>query len=318
MDLLRRYIFFLPLVLVISSGNICGQQVPVNPISYRIFSPFIFNPAIAGSKDFFSVDFTASAQRMSNSQILSGNSRLTKKAVNYFSSPGGSEFTRIGMGGYIFNDVDGPSRNLGIGISSSYHIPLNKKNLSFLSIGASVKGVSFKRDSAFASDPEPHMPVKEAFYPNVDFGIYYYGPNIFAGVSATNLLGNPEKADTLGKYAIPVSGQYFFQAGCKILLSKPLNIILEPSLIMNTDGSSSQNIEDMLEPMVKLYLENFCMGTYFNDFKHYSVFFQYKYPKLYIGAFFQVPRESPYYKKDLIAEFTLGINLSGSRVRNHW
>jgi type IX secretion system PorP/SprF family membrane protein len=317
MDLFRRYIFILPLVLVISS-DIFGQQVPVNPISYRIFSPFILNPAIAGSKDFFSVDFTTSAQRLSNSQILSGNSRLAKKTADYFSSPGGSEFTNIGLGGYILNDVNGPGRNLGIGISGSYHIPLNKKNLSFISIGASVKGVSFKRDSAIASDPDPLKPAKEAFYPNADFGIYFYGPKLFAGVSATNLLGNPEKSDTLGNYDIPVSRQYFFQAGYKILLSKPMNIVLESSLIVNTDGSSSVKTEEMLEPMLKLYLENFCVGTYFNDFRHLSVFFQYKYPKIYLGAFFQVPRENPYYKNDLIAEFTLGINLSRSGVRNHW
>jgi type IX secretion system PorP/SprF family membrane protein len=303
---------------MISSGPVIGQQVPLSPVSYRIFSPFIFNPAIAGSKDFFSVDFTTSAQRSSNSQIVSGNSRLAKKPADYFSSPGGSEFTNIGLGGYIFNDVNGPARNLGIGISGSYHIPLNKKNLSFISIGASVKGVSFKRDSAVASDPDPHQPAKEAFYPNADFGIYYYDPKFFAGVSVVNLLGNPEQKDTLGNYDIAVSRQYFLQTGFKILLSKPMKIVLEPSLILNSDGTSSQKTEDMLKPMVKLYLENFCVGTYFNDFRHFSVFFQYKYPKVYIGAFFQVPKENPYYKKDLIAEFTLGINLSRSGVRNHW
>jgi type IX secretion system PorP/SprF family membrane protein len=318
MNLFRRYNFYLFFVFAISPISIIAQQVPFNPVSYRVFNPFILNPAIAGSKDFFSIDMVASAQKDFNAQIISGNTRITRKTPGYFSSPAGYKFTRIGIGGYFFNDFSSPSRNLGAGLGASYHLPLNKKNLSFLSIGASVKGVSFTRESVPASDPEPAIPAKNILYPNVDVGIYFYGPNLFAGVSATNLLGNPENSDTLGKFDVPVSRQYFFQAGYKILLSRSYNIVLEPSLIINSDGSSSQKTEDMLQPMMKLYMENFCVGTYFNDFRHYSVFFQYKYPRFYIGAFFQVPKNNPYFKKDLISEFTLGINLSGSRVRNHW
>jgi hypothetical protein len=64
-----------------------GQQVPFDPISYRIFTPFIFNPAISGSKDFSSTDLVASIQGSSKSQTISWNTRLSKKVPGYFLSP---------------------------------------------------------------------------------------------------------------------------------------------------------------------------------------------------------------------------------------
>ena len=75
-----------------------GQPTPQYPVSYRIFSPFIFNPAIAGSKDFFSIDLLAGKYDKSNSQILSGSTRLSKTLPGYFSSPDSPVFTNIGVG----------------------------------------------------------------------------------------------------------------------------------------------------------------------------------------------------------------------------
>jgi type IX secretion system PorP/SprF family membrane protein len=318
MVLIRRFSSVVFLVLFLSGNVTIGQQVPLNPISYRIFSPFIFNPAISGSKDFSSIDFTAAVQGSSKSQILSGNKRLAKKVQGYFLSPDIKEFTNVGMGGYFFNDRSDTSRHLGIGATLSYHIPLNKKHLSFLSIGASFKGVQFKRDSVYSTEPGKSLPSKNVFYQNIDLGIYYYSPGLFAGISATNLFGNPETPNILGEYDIPVSRQIFFQAGFKILISRSSNIVLEPSVIINANGSSSQEFKDMLEPVLKFYLENFCLGTYLNDFDKLSVFLQYKYPRVYFGTFFQLAKNSAYYKQAMIVEITLGINLSKIAGHNHW
>ena len=318
MVLLRRFSGVLFLVFILSGNVSVGQQVPLNPISYRIYSSFIFNPAISGSKDFSSIDFIAAVQGTSKSQILGGNTRLTKRVHGYNLSPDITEFTNIGIGGYVFNDLSDSSRNLGVGATFSYHIPLNKKHLSFLSFGASVKGVKFNREAVNSTDPGQSQSAKNVFYPNMDLGIYYYSPTLFAGISLTNLLGNPEDPDILGEYDIPVTRQFFFQTGYKILISRSLYIVLEPSLIINNDGSSSQEFKNMLEPMLKFYFENFCLGSYFNDFDKMSVFLQYKYPRFYFGAFFQLPKNSAYFKQPMVAEVTLGINLTKLEGHSHW
>lgn len=318
MILLRRLFIIVFFVFVLSNNLSVGQQVPLNPISYRIFNPFIFNPAISGSKDFSSIDFIAAVQGSSKSQILGGNTRLSKRVPGYFISPDIKEFTRIGIGGYIFNDRTDSSRNRGIGGTFSYHIPLDKKHLRFLSFGTSVKEVNFKRDSVYSSDPKQIQTSKNVYYTNLDLGIYYYSPTFFAGISYTNLFGNPEDPDILGAYDIPVSRQFFFQAGYKILISRSLNIVLEPSLLINDNGSTSQETKDMFEPMLKFYFENFCLGSYFNDFDKMSFFLQYKYPRFYFGAFFQLPKDSPYYKQAMVAEITVGLNLAKLAGQSHW
>jgi type IX secretion system PorP/SprF family membrane protein len=300
------------------SAALFGQQAPLYPVSYRIFSPFIFNPAIAGSKDFFSLDLLTSKLGNFNSQIASCNLRLPKSHHDYSSSPDSPEFTKIGIGGSVFTDLNGLSRNTGITAAVSYHIPLGKKNLSFLSFGVSGKGIY----NQYSGKTDLSDTAKNTFIPNLDAGVYYYNQSFFAGISATNLLGNPDKPDSLGVYKIPVSTQLFFQIGYKIVLSKSLNILIEPSIVINSDDSFSKKIKDMLKPELKLYAGSFCAGTYFNDFSKKSFFLQYKYPRFYIGTYFELPNNSPFYKNPIRAELAFGINLSaikhGSSMVNHW
>jgi type IX secretion system PorP/SprF family membrane protein len=310
------------LILVLFFNPAAGQQTPLYPISYRILSPFIFNPAIAGSKDYSSVDFISGWQGKSNSQIISVNSRLIKQEPGYFMSPVIKKFSNIGIGGYLFNEKNSPFQNIGFSAGCSYQIPLDRQSLSFISFGAAVKGVYNIMDSIFSSDPLMSIPGKKIFYPNVDLGIYYYGPKLFAGISATNLLGNPEDPDSLGISRIQVSRRYLFVAGYKIILNKSFDLVLEPSLILNSDGSRNQKITDILKPMLKVYVQSFCLGTYFNNYDNISFFIQYKYPKFYVGTFFEIPRNTAFYKKDINVEIAFGINFSQIKTSNlkyyHW
>lgn len=299
-------------------GLLAGQQTPQYPVSYRIFSPFIFNPAIAGSKDYFSVDLLTGKYDKSNSQIISGTTRLSKSHPAYFSSPDSPEFTNIGVGGLIFNDLNGLSRNMGISGTASYHFQLDKDELSFLSFGVTAKAVY----NHYSGNPDLSDSALTTFFPNLDAGVFYYNKNLFAGLSVTNILGNPEGPDSLRIFTMPVSRQFFFQIGYKVVLSRSLNILLEPSLIVNVSDSLSGKITDMLKPALKIYAGNICIGTYFNDFNKTSFFFQYKYPKFYIGTYFELPNNSPFYKNPIRAEFALGLNISaiksGSSRINHW
>jgi len=59
--------------LMLVSLSLSGQNTPYNPISGRVFTPFIINPAAAGSKDFTALDLSATIQGENYSQLLSGN-----------------------------------------------------------------------------------------------------------------------------------------------------------------------------------------------------------------------------------------------------
>lgn len=287
--------------------NTEAQQTPSNPISNLVFTPFIINPAITGSKDFMAIDFSASLQGEDYSQLLGGNTRIAKKGPRYFGAPVAKSFTNIGAGGALFNDQLGPSRNIGVSAASSYHIPLNDKKMSFISGGIAFKGIYNITDSI----ADAGVPRRESFIPNGDAGVYFYSQNLYAGISATNLLGNMTDSLNMAIYNIPISRQYFLMAGYKIVLSRTLNIVIEPSLIINLDDSLNFDRKETYNPMLKLYMDAFCIGTYLHDYNNLTFFFQYKFPKLYIGTLVDFPRDVPFYKRDLTVEIAAGINFGG-------
>ena len=301
----------LVLLVVFSCKMLFGQQMPLNPISYRVLTPFIINPAIAGSKDFFSIDLIAGFKSKSSSEIISGNSRIAKKTQEYVRSGQTYSFTNFGIGGSVFNDFNSVDSTHSTGLSAAlaYHIPLNKKRLSFLSIGASMKGLYHFREG----NPDLGIHGKEFYYPNIDFGVYLYGPSAFAGLSTTNFLDPPADPDTLTNYRIPITRQYNLIAGYKFVLSRSLDLVLEPSVIIFKDDTTKFDIKENIEPMLKLYAGNFCLGTYFSDYSNFSFFFQYRYPRFYVGTFIAIPKKSPFYKKSLTAEIAVGINLSHNK-----
>jgi type IX secretion system PorP/SprF family membrane protein len=311
-DFSKCFAAFLSAVTFLSIVNVSAQQTPLNPLSYWVFTPYLYNPAMVGSKDFVSLDLNAAFQGNSSAQVLSGNTRLAKSRAGYFTSPEMKEFKSVGIGGSLFHDVDGTSRNVGISGAGSYQIPLNTKDLSFLSFGASVKGIYNMLDTSLLG--ETHS-TKNTFYPNVDAGIYYYGTTLYAGLSAINILGNPGKRDSTGKYEILSPRQYFLTLGYKFVLSRTQNIVLEPSVLIDATDSTLGDIVDNINPIVKLYIDNFCIGSYFLSDGNTSFFFEYRGPRFHGGAFFELPRKTAYYKKPPIVELTLGFNFQSDRSR---
>ena len=73
-------------VILLNPLTLSSQNAPNFPVSHRIFNPFIMNPAVSGSKDFTSVDLLISNFGKDNSQLLSGNMRLSKSEKEYFTS----------------------------------------------------------------------------------------------------------------------------------------------------------------------------------------------------------------------------------------
>jgi type IX secretion system PorP/SprF family membrane protein len=278
----------------------------------------MINPAIAGSKDFFSVDLLTSNYDKDRSQILNANLRLPKTGPGYLSSRRAPQFSNVGIGVGIFNDLNGPTRNIGIIATGSYHFKMDQKALSYLSLGVSLKMVNSRYEGNHLTINSEESTV----FPDFDAGVYYYNRNFFTGFSITNLIGSYQDAFNLEDYTIPSSRQLFYQIGFKAVVSKSLNIILEPSLLVNYSDTISTDWDQMLEPSLKLYAGNLCIGTYFYDFDNISFFFQYKFPRFYLGTYFEIPKGTAFYKNPVRAEFAIGLNISsiktGSLLFNHW
>ena len=320
MSVFRNCILIILISFYINTIN--AQPLPAKPVSYRIYSPHILNPAIAGSKDFASLNFIAAFQNGPSSQVISVEGRIIKKGNTYFATGRNREFSKIAVGATFFNDLNGISVNKGGAALISWHFPLSRNRLSYISAGVSVKGVFNTLDYGNSEDSLSSRPSKESIFPNLDAGIYYYSKNLFAGFSINNLFGNPGTIDSLGNYEIPVSMKSYLTAGFKVMLLPSMNMVLEPSVLLEFDRYDLGDPGLVVQPMLKLYLEDFCFGMFFYDMDYHSFFFQYRYPGFYLGAYYGIKKNSTYFLNDPLVEIMFGLNLSrkGFRVSrpSHW
>ena len=306
------------IILLIPALMVNGQQSPFLPVSYRVFNPFIFNPAVAGSKDFSLLDLSLSNKDRNNSFMGSYNMRLAKTKDHYVSSVAATEFTNIGVGGYIFREQIGNARNTGFGATASYHLPLDNDARSFISAGASLKAIYHE----FEGDTELFLPDFNTLLPTADAGIYLYSPRFYAGISGTNLFFVTERSDSLALYTAPIKPMLFFHTGYKIIISNLHNVLIEPFVIVEYPYEKPAKTEEIIKPGIRLYVGQLSAGSFLNDLKHLSFFMQFKYEKACFGFYFEMPHKTAYFKEPVIAEISLGINLSaiksGYQLNNHW
>lgn len=305
--------------LVLCLSDSYAQELKFNPFPFWVYTPYIFNPAMTGTKDYASVDLNGLFNGDIKTHVAGGSVRFSKTGPGYYNSPDIMEFRNEGIGAYVVHGTRGPSRTIGMNAAASYQIPLGTRRLTYLSVGLSGKVMYNIFDSLAAGSG---LLKSSKLYTDADAGIYVFGSSFYAGVSVTNFLENYSMPDSLGASGIPAGRQYLLTAGYKILLSKKLNIVLEPSLVAIASDSTLKTAYNNIYPLVKLYVDRFCLGSYFLNDGNLSFFFQYKFPGFYIGSYFELPKKSPYFKSDPVIEITMGLNLQKDRSRlshnSHW
>ena len=299
------------LIIYIFLFNILyGQQIPSKPFSNLIFSPLIVNPAIIGSKDYTNFNLISRISGQPTSQLFSAHTRLTKQG----------DFTNFGFGGYVFHDRLLKSYNIGANAGGAYHIPIDKDKMSNISLGLILKGIYNVpiKDSELTTNDS----INSTFSPNVDFGIYYYGPTAFAGISVTNGLGNLLNKELTDQDEAYIPREYHLYGGYKFLLNRKYAIVLEPSLLLSVTDETFSEAYKHINPYLKLYIQNGYIGTYYKDYDHLAFYLQYEFPYLFAGMFFEVPRKVYLTYENIVIEFILGINIGKEKSMfpryRHW
>ncbi len=125
---MKKIIFILSFCLLPSAFCLLyGQQLPL--FSQYMLNDYFQNPAIAGSRPAFDL---ISANRL---QWIG----ITDAPRTYaLSMEGPIRAKNMGVGGYLFSDVTGPSRRVGFTGSYAYHIKLTEKIKISLSVSAGV------------------------------------------------------------------------------------------------------------------------------------------------------------------------------------
>ena len=219
-----------------------AQQVPL--YSQYMMNGFLLNPAVAGSEGYTAINLTAREQWLGlkdapKTHAVSGQTRILK---NSYISKGSSVRKRqklssrsgkVGLGGYVFNDQNGPISRTGMQLSYAYHIRMQQRQLSF---GLSGLFYQFAIDQSKIrfEDPDDFFEFadKSLFIPDANMGVYYSDPKLYAGFSASQLFQSAFRLGEKGYAEYKMKRYYYLTGGYDLTVNNFLTI--EPSILIKT------------------------------------------------------------------------------------
>lgn len=218
---MKKLIYILFFVVIANLSY--AQQLPM--YSQYMFNDYAFNPAVAGTKDYY--------QAKSNNRYQWIG--ITDAPRTYILSVYGPHRSKdMGFGAVVFNDVTGPTSRTGLYGSYAYNVKI-KEDLRFSS-GLSFGLLQYKIDgSKIILHDQNDQTLSNGMYvdymPDANLGLYLYSSKYSVGLAFNQLMNNNIKfkeVEELGinkiKSHIMLTGSYLYQINS--------DFDIEPSLLI--------------------------------------------------------------------------------------
>lgn len=218
-------IAILTLLGLISFQSATAQQIP--QFTQHMFNNYLSNPAVAGTNNFYQIKVNG------RYQWVGINDAPQTISMSMY---GPHSKKDMGWGGYLYNDVTGPTSKFGLMGSYAYNMNINDDmrisgGLSFGFMQYKVDGSKLTwGENADTQDPAIFKSAQSVFTPDASVGVYLYSSLYCVGVSAHQLFGQKLKlySDPIGvnrlKQHIQMSGSYL------LVLNRDYQI--EPALLL--------------------------------------------------------------------------------------
>lgn len=251
--------------------GVSGQQSP--HFTQYMFNEFVINPAIAGTKDYYQIRTNHRFQWVG----------LTDAPLtNTLSVYGPHSKLPMGFGGFIYNDVTGPTSRTGVTGSYAYNIEINRDirvsgGLSFGIMQYKVDGtqLSAKEVNDIAIQPV----VYNAYVPDASIGFYAYADEWYAGFSVNQLLNNKLKLFETETGLNKLKSHFYLTGGYKYEVNRDFEV--EPSVILK--GTAPKAYQFDISTRV-IYQETMWGGISYRFRDALSVILGYSYAeKFYFG-----------------------------------
>ncbi len=300
-----------------------AQQLPL--YDQYMLNGYLLNPAVAGSDGFTTLSLTARSQWIGipnapNNQIFSIESRLLKRSYiikktsvkRKIFKP--SRKGRVGVGGFIFNDMNGSVSRTGVHLSYAYHIWLRNSQLSFGVGGTAyqfhIRRLNFYNENEPLVSAEINQPV---FVPDADFGIYYLGMNHHVGFSVKNILQSYLKLGNRSLENFRLFRHYYLTGGYRFRINPRLE--LEPSGLLKI---SSQLMPQLDVNFRAYYMDNYWAGLSVRTNGSLIALFGLSVDKYYFGYAFGMEFSSIMRRTFGSHEFSISIKFGDSARRYRW
>ncbi len=256
------------LLLILLTPDLQAQQL--SNYSQFMFNDYVLNPAVAGTKDYYRI--------RANSRFQWAGIIDAPQTVSF--SVFGPHATRdMGFGGYIINDVTGPTSRTGLYGSYAYNVEI--KDDIRLSMGLSVGLLQYKVDGTRITlfDPDDNAlkeSVTSTFTPDADVGLYAYGKNWYAGFSAFQLFANSLKIYDVKNGLNKLKTHYYLMGGYTIEINRDFTV--EPGLLIKKTTPVPVQID--LNTKVT-YLEKMWLGVSYRSSDAVAILVGYIHDKKY-------------------------------------
>lgn len=218
-----KKVIYIFAILIGTYGFTAAQQLP--QYSNYMINDYVLNPALSGTKDYFEV-------KSNNRYQWVGITDAPRTFI--LSANGPYKSKNMGYGGYVFTDITGPTRRVGLTFSYGYHMKLNETMK--LSLGLSAGLLQFSVDGSKITtrdqgDLAISNGVQSVIVPDFGFGAMLHTDKYYAGFSVPQLYQSKLKffdysTSTLSKIAT----HYFLMGGYKYDLNDKIRI--EPNAMI--------------------------------------------------------------------------------------
>jgi type IX secretion system PorP/SprF family membrane protein len=200
-----------------------GAQAQQKPLSTLFMTnPFVLNPALAGTNNYF--------------QVISQNrfqwiGFTDAPITNSLSVYGPLEKHPMGWGGTLSYDVAGPVSIGTVHGSYAYHYNINEDMK--ISMGLNVGIMQYKIDYAKIDMEydDPTMNAKENYYlPDANLGAYFYTSTYHVGLVVSHLLNNKIKIGTDPTGDSKLKSHFYLTGGYKYYVNREWAV--EPSIVL--------------------------------------------------------------------------------------
>lgn len=241
---------------VVLTSNLLAQQLP--QFSQFMVGDVIINPAVTGKDDYFQI-------RSMNRYQWIGITDAPRTFILSLNGP--IQHEKMGVGGYLFTDIVGPTRRTGFYGSYAYHL----KATSDINVSMGLSGgvLQYTVDGSKInmtdnSDLVISNGLQSVLLPDFGFGAFVYPANrkYYAGISVPQVLHNQlnffdKKTTTLSLLVLHyyVTGGYKFED----LID---DITIEPSAIIKFVKPAPVQIDLGARAF---YQEKIWMGIYYRS-----------------------------------------------------
>jgi len=223
-------------------GTFAGKAQQLPQYTQFTISPYLFNPAIAGTEGFTHVQSAFRSQWKGfegapKTGFLSLHTPLNNKMVgrNYKGAKFSDE-SWLGMGGLFSYDHTGPLSATSGYLTLTYNLLLSANTR--LSFGANVgfQNFSFDPDGFLGNIPDPNDPLLQGAisHTSMDFaaGFWLYSKTFFMGFSTYQFLQQPAFGGAVGGEALNgrLLRHFFGMAGFKVDMGSDLFAV--PSVLL--------------------------------------------------------------------------------------